>query len=58
MRVIDYATYKRTGQIVERLPRWVPPEHYDVRVAFARLVERRMHEMESVMAVDRPSDTE
>lgn len=49
MRVIDYATYKR-------LERFVLEQHRFNKSQFVS--ERRMHEMESVMAVDRPSDTE
>ena len=54
--VVDLATYRRTGKIA-------PPVQIvydDVRIEFARRVERRLYEMEAAMRGDctRPCDSE
>lgn len=53
-RVPDFMTYKRTRQIVERLPVWNPPDDYDRCVKDARELEDALRRF----CEDKPSDTE
>lgn len=52
--VVDLATYRRTGKIVER----IPVQYSDEFVSHARNIELMFEAMARAMSGERPSDTE